>query len=400
MNTSIFHLLCSLLKIRFSSLSNKKAAYKQAIYHNLTARGGIYIKFLQILSVSNKFMEGWSTPKDYEVFNKVSTEYIDIKRYLKNPSSYEYVEDTPFRSGSFAQIYRAKLKSGEEVVIKMLKPSIYHNLEHDLKKLKRIVKIVSFFLPASIINYLDAYEEFAKNCLLEIDYDNEIANMEYFIEYYHNHKSVVIPRLYKDLCAKNLIVQEYIPGPTIADLITIDTSATTLEAEAKRLTGSDFWEQIAIAGGEALRTAMTSDYVYGDPHPGNIILLSNNRIAIVDFGLIARKPLSQEAFYLFVKSYYDILNGHPEFDKLLQASCMCFCPDITCALKKYFGAEDFISTASAVLNKEAKNLITTDEQIFKNVSNGHLMSIFLDSINTTKSINIKVDMRNYELLKA
>ncbi len=393
-------LIKDLLKIYFSNISDKNIAYKKIIYEKMTQMGGIYIKFLQVLSVSNKFMEGWSTPKDYEIFNKVTTEYIDILRYLPHQEDYEKINKTPFRSGSFAQIYHAKLKTGDEVIIKMLKPSIYQNLDHDLKKLKRIVKIISYFLPASIIKYNEAFEKFSENCLLEINYANEIANMEYFYEYYHNHEAVIIPKVYKNLCAKNIIVEEYIKGPTIADLITSNETCETIALKVKELTNSDFWEQIVVAGGEALRTAMTSDYVYGDPHPGNIILLENNKIALVDFGLIARKPLSQEAFYLFVKAYYDILSGYPEFDKLLEYSCMCFCPDITAALKKYFGANDFVTSTSKILSLEAQKLIKTNETVFKNISNGHLLSIFLDNINTTKSINIKVDMRNYELLKA
>lgn len=400
MNSSFLKLLKDLLKAYFSDEKNKKTVYKKVVYRNLSSMGGIYIKFLQILSVSNKFMEGWSTPKDYEVFNKVDTEYIDIKHYISFKEKYQYIETTPYRSGSFAQIYRAQLKTGEEVVIKVLKPSIYNNLEKDLKKLKRILKIVSHFLPPTIINYTDAFAEFSKNCLLETDYKNEIANMEYFYEYYKNHQYVVIPKVYKDLCSTNIIVQEFISGPTIADLITTNSVSDSLANKVKELTGSDFWTQIIIAGGEALRTAMTADFVYGDPHPGNIILLANNKIALVDFGLIARKPLSQEAFYLFTKSYYDILLGYPEFDKLLEHSCMCFCPDLTIALKKYFGPNDFVTSTSKILSAEAKSLINTDELVFKNVKNGHLLSIFLDTINTTKTINIKVDMRNYELLKA
>ena len=400
MKPSLLKILKDLLKIYFSNLNDKKTAYKKSIYKNMASMGGIYIKFLQVLSVSNKFMEGWSTPKDYEVFNKVSTEYIDILHYLPNKEKYKKINITPYRSGSFAQIYRATLKTGEEVVIKMLKPSIYKNLNYDLKKLKRIVNLISHFLPTTIINYREAFEKFAQNCLLEINYENEIANTKYFYEYYRNHNYVIIPKVYEHLCGPNIIVLEYIEGPTIADIITSNDKCTNITAKVKELTGSDFWDQIVVAGGEALRTAMTSHYVYGDPHPGNIILLKNNKIALVDFGLIARKPLSQEAFYLFVKSYYDILIGNSNFEQLLESSCMCFCPDITAALKKYFGANDFISSVSQVLSLEAQNIIKTNETVFKNINNGHLLSIFLDTINTSKTINIKVDMRNYELLKA
>ena len=89
---------------------------------------------------------------------------------------------------------------------------------------------------------------------------------------------------------------------------------------------SNLWLQLMVVGGEFLKTAMTEEYIFGDPHPGNMILLPNDKVAFIDFGIISRKPSSQEAFYQFVQSYYHILLGSEDYGQLLNSSLFCFCP--------------------------------------------------------------------------
>jgi len=399
-NESLFSLFISLLKIYFSNTSNKSILYKKCIFNHFKNMGGSYIKFLQVLCVNYRFMEGWGTPQDYEVFDQVPLEYIDTKKYIKYKEDFSYIEEVPFASGSFAQVYKAKLKAGEEVVIKMLRPSVYNNLEKDLKKIKKILGFMSYFLPDSVVNYKDAFEEFARNTILETDYNREIANMEYFYKYYLDNDDVVIPLVYKKYCSDYVIVQEYIEGLTLARLIANTKSTENLYDKNREITGSDLWKQLSILGGESLRTAMTSEYVYGDPHMGNIILLPSNKVAFVDFGLIASKPVSQEAYYLWVKAYYDILNGNGDYNKLMESTCACFFADITNALKKYFGYNNLINSLSQIFDAEIKESLKRNAAASAYVNNGHLMTLILEFVGGVKAINLKLDLRNFQVLKA
>lgn len=394
-----FQLINNLGKIYFSNIINKEYEYKKAIFYSLKNMGGVYIKFLQVLCITHNFMDGWGSPKEFEVFNKVQTESINISKYINKRECFEYIENTPFACGSFAQLYKAKFITGEMVAIKILRPSVFYTLKSDLKKLKRIITFFSYFLPKSVLNYNSAFEEFSRVCLLETDYEREVSNMEYFYEYYKGHKHVVIPKVYKDFCRKNIIVQEYIEGPTLADLISNMNLNKDISSVAKSMTGSDIWIQIIIAGGEALRTAMTADYVFGDPHPGNIILLPKNKIAFVDFGIIANKPTSQEAFYLWTKSYYDILKGDTDYGKLLQTTYMCFCPDLTNALNKCLFNNDFIGFISDAITSKA-NDINNNMSASNFIKNGHFFTVFTKFVDNKNALNIKLDMNNFQLLKA
>jgi len=392
-------LIVKLGKIYFSNIVNKEHEYKRTLFYTLKDMGGVYIKFLQAICVTQNFMAGWGSPKEYEVFNKVRKEPIDIARFI-NKEPFLYIEEEPFACGSFAQLYKAKLKTGQDLAIKIIRPSVGLTLKSDLKKLKRMIKIMSVFLPDTVLDYKAAFDEFSRTCLLETDYAREIANMEYFSDFYKNHDYVVIPKVYKEFSNKYVIAQEFIEGPTLADVISDVKPGESLTDLSYKLTGSNVWTQIMIAGGEALRTAITAEYVYGDPHPGNIILLSDNRIAFVDFGIIANKPTSQEAFYEWVKAYYNILTGKNDYGKLLETSFMCFCPDLVNALNKCSVNNNFIESLSEALNKKAQSMTRTNTTVQNLAHNGHFAKIFLEFVDGKNAINIKLDMRNFRLLKA
>ncbi len=395
----VLPLITQLLKIYVSDLSNKEQQYKKTIFYQLKEMGGIYIKFLQVLCVSGNFTEGWGGPKEFEIFNQVSSESLNISEYV-NKEFFSYIEETPFACGSFAQLYKGKLQTGEIVAVKILRPSITIHLKKDLKKLKRIVKLVGHFLPKTFIDYKAAFEEFSNSCLLETDYEREVSNMEYFIQLYQNHPYVIIPKVYHELCNKEVIVQEFIEGPTLADLISKMSSYDSLESLAYQYTGSDVWSQIIIAGGEALRTAITADYVFGDPHPGNIILLPQNKIALIDFGIVSSKPTSQEAFYEWVKSYYNILMGDLNYGQLLQTTCMCFCPDLVNALRNCQTDGDFFDAIAEAINKKVK-VVSNNNEVAKGIAaDGHLFTAFIQFIDSRNALNIKIDTYNFQLLKS
>ncbi len=392
-------LFFQLSKVYFSDSSNKEQQYKKTIFYQLKNMGGIYIKFLQVLCISQKFTEGWGGPKEFEVFNQVSNEPLEISNYV-NMDSFLYLKNTPFACGSFAQLYKGQLKTGEFVAVKILRPSVAKNLPSDLKKLKRIVKVIRHFLPKTFIDYRAAFNEFSNTCILEVDYEREISNMEYFAQLYKNHPCVVIPRVYKELCGRNVIVQQFIEGPTLADLISKVSANESLDSIVYQYTGSDVWKQIAIVGGEALRTAMTADYVFGDPHPGNIILLRENRVALIDFGIVAQRPTSQEAFYLWVKAYYDVLTGNLNYGRLFETTCMCFCPDLVNALRRCHTANSFFDSMAEAINQKMKTVFGHNEAAKSIAADGHLFVAFKDFIDSKNTLNIKIDTYNFQLLKA
>ena len=397
-NNFIIKMLGRFAKIWLGNYSNKEILYKKELFNSFKNKGGIYIKFLQSLSITKNFMNGWGTPKDYEIFNNVSYEKIDLYKVI-NVNNFRYIDNNPIAGGSFAQIYKGILNSGENVIIKVLRPSIFKNIDYDLKQLKRIVRIVSLFINSRMFNINKAFDEFKNTCLLETDYEYEIANIEYFYNLYKNSNSIVIPKVFKELSSKYVIVEEYINGPTLADIL-INLNNESIEEKVYKQTGSNIWKQLSLVGGELLRTGLIEDYIFGDPHPGNIILLENDKVAYIDFGIVVKKPTSQEAFYMWVKAYYDVLLGNDDYGRLLETTFLCFSQDLAIALKKYLPSHDIITAITKSLSNKTKQTLLSNSEANNTLSEGHFLSLIMDYVNLDELPNIEFDMTNFNLLKA
>lgn len=393
-------LIVRLARVYLSHMPRKDIEYRRIIFYTFREWGGVYIKFLQILASNSKFLNGWGGPQEMQMFAQAPREKIQLDDYI-NINNFRVISSQPIAAGSFALVFRGELKSGEDVAVKILRPSIQQNLKSDLRALRRLCRLFSCLLPRTIIDYNEAYEACAKMFLLETDYQREMANQEFFAELYKDHPRMVIPKVYRELSTSNVIVQDFVAGPTLADVMSTATSEKSAKTLTLELTGSDLWEQVVVAGGEALYTAMCADYVYGDPHPGNIILLPENRIALIDFGIIADRPSSHRAFYKWVKSYYDILMNKGQFRDLLEATVVCFCPDIAIAMQRCnFGNSDLLTVLTEAVEEKLNN-----EMAFGNMSyidsfrEGHLADVFI-KVAGTNVLDVKVDKVNFELIKA
>lgn len=226
-----WRLIYALTKVRFSGEANKDAEYRRTIFYSFKEWGGVYIKFLQILAGTSKFLEGWGGPREMEVFAQAPREALELKEYV-DLDKFDWVSDEPVAAGSFALVYRGRLKIGEDVAIKVLRPSIQKNLKHDLAVLRRFCKMFSHLLPRYLVDYNEAYEACAKMFMLETDYTREMANQTYFAEFYKNHPRIVIPKVYSELSNRHVIVQDFIEGPTLADVM----SRRSREISAMELT--------------------------------------------------------------------------------------------------------------------------------------------------------------------
>lgn len=388
-----------LLEVRLSGRRDKEQKIKRVIFETLQGWGGVYIKFLQILAGTNKFMNGWGGPKEMKVFSEVAYEPINLEAVV-DLSKFRELSQQPVAAGSFAQVYRGKLMDGKDVAVKVLRPSITRSLERDLRFLRRLGKLFARFLPDALVDYNEAAEACAEMFKKETDYAREMCNQQYFYEFYRDDPAIIIPKVYRELSSAWVIVQDFIDGPTLSSVMSRATAEKPATVLAKELTGSDLVAQVTSLGGKLLYSGMCGEYVFGDAHPGNIVLLANNRVALVDFGVVAGAPSSHKMYHDWVKSYFEILSGRGSYQCLLTTSVACFAPDLATALAQLrIGDEQMLEAVAASLVGKMHTGVNGDRELGRLMANGHLMSVLMNSVDL-KVLNMKIDMHNFELLKS
>lgn len=194
-------------------------------------------------------------------------------------------ENIPLASGSIAQVHKAVLKHGEQVVIKIQRPDIEKIIETDIE----ILFFAARFLETRIIE-LKAYnpvgivEEFSDVMKKELDFTKEAWNIEKFSKNFEEIEKIIVPKIHWSFTGKKVFVMQFIEGIKINEV-------DNYSSEDRKL----ICETIANA---SMKQIFDDGFFHADPHPGNILVTPQKEIAYLDFGMIGRlnkKMMSQIA---------------------------------------------------------------------------------------------------------
>jgi len=177
-------------------------------------------------------------------------------------------------SASIGQVYKGTLLNGEVVVVKIQRPDIEPKIQLDLQILKYLAKeLIKEYPGFSAVDIIGLIEEFGDTILKELNYLNEAANAARFADIFKDADYVKIPRVHLELSTDRLLIMEYVDGIPPDD------------KEALLAAGLDP-SQIAINGTTVLlEMIFKNGFFHADPHPGNMFIQENNRIALIDFGM-------------------------------------------------------------------------------------------------------------------
>lgn len=185
------------------------------------------------------------------------------------------IEYEAFAAASIAQVHRARLADGTRVVLKIRRPGIEAKIEADLRILDHLAHLLESELPeARRYQPSRVAAQFRRSLRNELDLAREARNIDHFARNFRGDPMVHIPRVYWEWTRETMNVQEEIIGVQGAD--------------AARLTKSGLDARLIAARGAdvVLTMILKHGYFHADPHPGNVIFLEDNRIALVDFGMV------------------------------------------------------------------------------------------------------------------
>ena len=184
----------------------------------------------------------------------------------------------PLAAASIAQVHRAQLQDGTEVVVKIRRPGILKVIEVDLRLLDRLAALAENELPALKPYRLQQMaREFAKSMQREMDLAGECRNAKRIAANMVTMPYIVVPRVHWAHTCERINVQDFVDGIPGGQLFRL-----TLEAGFDRTL-------LAKQGSRAVLKMIVHDGIFhADPHPGNVFYLSGNRIAFIDFGMVGR----------------------------------------------------------------------------------------------------------------
>ena len=188
-------------------------------------------------------------------------------------------KEVPIASASLAEVYLARLKTGEEVVVKVQRPFVRQKMLSDIQILKKLAPFINFTATREIVDMKEVIEELSTAAEKELDFIEEMENIIKFSENNKYVKFITSPKVYKDYCTDKVLVMEYISGIKIDNIHQLIKEGYDLHDIATKLT-YNYFKQVFEDG-----------FFHADPHPGNIFI-HENTIGYIDFGLMGNLNLS------------------------------------------------------------------------------------------------------------
>ncbi len=208
-----------------------------------------------------------------------SVSFNDMRKVIEQDlgeslsASFDDFDEDAIAAASIGQVYRARLKDGRDVAVKVQYPGIKEIVRADLKNLGMVLRLAARFAPG--LDTKEIAQEVTERVTEELDYELEAANHRALAREYRGHPFIVVPPVVTELCRERVIVTEFIEGRKFAEI------------------RADPDEQRSRNGEILFRFYVNGPYRHlllnGDPHPGNSLFMDDGRVAFIDFGFFKRQ---------------------------------------------------------------------------------------------------------------
>jgi len=284
------------------------------IRRTLEDLGPIYVKFGQTLSTRKDLLPEDIAEELVKLQDRVPPFSPERARVIIEEQLGQSIEDAfdgfdpqPLASASVAQVHTARLKTGEKVIVKVLRPDIEDKIHSDVGLLYELARLAErFWSDARRLRAMEVVAEFEKTILDELDFLREAANASAIRNNFKGSDSLYIPEIHWPLTRRKVLVMERIHGVPIGDM------------RALREGGADF-KKLAERGVEIFFTQVFRDnFFHADMHPGNIFVDLPDKYLAVDFGIVGslsdsdQRYLAENFLAFFNHDYRKVARMHIE----------------------------------------------------------------------------------------
>lgn len=241
--------------------------------------GPTYVKLGQMLSNREDLLPKELTFELQLLQDNVPPEPISIKHKMEVElgidfeSSFAYVDEVPIASASISQVYKAQLKTGEWVVLKVKREHIEGIIRADILIMKDLARLLeNRYESAKQMNLSQIVSSFESNMYRELSFLNEFNNIERFRKNFANEPTIHVPLAYREFSNNNILCMEFVSGAKVNDISKIKEYGLS-PIEVNKI-GLDLY----------LRQILDHGFFHADPHAGNVFLLPNHQFCFIDFG--------------------------------------------------------------------------------------------------------------------
>lgn len=230
---------------------------------------------------------------------------------------YRDFDSFPIAAASLGQVHRARLHTGEDVVVKVQRPGLSKLFDLDVKAVYQVIRFCDRYFPWTRKYNLEAiYHEFFKILYQEIDYVQEGKNADRFGDNFKGYPRIIVPKVYWQYTNKKVITVEYAPGIKVDDRISLEAIGVDIQ-KLNQLGICCYLKQLLIDG-----------FFQADPHPGNLAVTEDGSLIFYDFGMMAEvKSLAKDEM---VKTFFAVLRKDTDgvLDTLIAIGLVDRMPDM------------------------------------------------------------------------
>ena len=273
------------------------------------------------------------------------------------------IDPVPLAAASIAQVHRARLKTGEEVAIKVRRPGIVAVVESDISALVALASLAERHVPGSeIYDPVGIVREFSRTIRREMDFTREGHTIEKFRDNFIKTPWMYFPRVYWEQSSRGVLTMEYVAGVKVSDREKLIDQGIDVKLVARR--GADAFLEMVLNYG----------FFHGDLHPGNVLILPDNVICLLDYGIVGRLDEELKTFLT------DILAAIVKRDMDEVVSLLLFAGDVSDTLD------------IRALKRDLFNFIDGYYEIpLKEIEVGRMLTEFIEII-TLYNIRISSDL--------
>ena len=244
--------------------------------------GATFIKFGQILSTRPDVLgPGYTTALARLQDGVPPASFASVRAVIAAELSegararLAFIEPVPVAAASVAQVHRARLDTGEDVALKVQRPDAEAQIERDLAILRVLARVVDRVPSMHLMSLPGSVERFAEALHGQLDFRKEAENNRRFAKNLAGIEGVGVPALFPELCSRRVLGMEFVEGAKATD------TAGALGDKKK----------LARIGGQAiLQMVFLDGFVHADLHPGNILLTKDDRVVLIDLGMVTEIP--------------------------------------------------------------------------------------------------------------